>query len=150
MPSKKQRVEATLVNRVLGDPYLGNKIKMYAICAELQEAVNDAAYALHYPFWDMHPDDHHEHFGVYLKPFNGKLSEMEMRYVPDPRNRASYKPSAFILYRFHRYSNRYSTEIIPPPPPGTYGTPQEIEALHEEFLADFDSSDDCKCCDEMD
>ena len=51
MPSKKQRVEATLVNRVLGDPYLGNKIKMYAICAELQEAVNyAAAYALHYPY----------------------------------------------------------------------------------------------------
>ena len=41
-----------LVIFFLGDPYLGNKIKMYATCAELQEAVNHAAYALHYPFVD--------------------------------------------------------------------------------------------------
>ena len=135
MPSKKQRVEATLVNHVLGDPYLGKKIKMYAICAELQEAVNHAAYALHYPFVDW-PNEFDDHFGV---------SDANYPYGPyDVPDRASYKPSAFILYRFHRYST-----IIPPPPSGTYGTLEEMEAHHErdrKINAEYDSSDYCTCC----
>ena len=62
MPSKKQRIEATatplttLANRVLGDPYLGHKTRMKAICDELQDAVNDAAYVLYYPYGFDEPE----------------------------------------------------------------------------------------------
>ena len=35
--------------------YLGHKIRMKAICDELQAAINDAAFVLHYPFAFQEP-----------------------------------------------------------------------------------------------
>jgi hypothetical protein len=54
---------SALASRVLGDPYLGHKIRMMAVHAELQEAIALAAYVQYYPFeGDFWPQ---EYFGIY-------------------------------------------------------------------------------------
>ena len=104
---------SALASRVLGDPYLGHKIRMMAVHAELQEAVALAAFVEYDPFG---PDE--EYFGIYEYGFYG----------------GDYSPlnlSAYVLYRLaQKGCSDWREALLPRPPPGVYGTPEEIEARH--------------------
>lgn len=91
-------VMRSAVGQQLIIPRVVQENRKTAVHKELQEAVNDAAYALHYPFtwWDM--------------SMNPK------------------KTSAYILYQVNVFRGG---NCIPPPPPGTYGTPEEVAARLE-------------------
>ena len=112
---KRSRTTANasaLASRVLGDPYLGRKIRMMAIHAELQQAFSLAAYVHYYPFIDYPWEEADEYFGYDTEGYWEKIR----------------KPIARTLGN------------LPRPPPGTYGTPEEIKARRErerEFLHDL-------------
>ena len=79
--------------------------KMAALRAELARAVGMAVYRKHWPFDVCDPDED------FLSDEHGRVNK-----------------GALVLYRYHEFES----DCLPPPPAGTYGTPDEMEAQHTE------------------
>ncbi len=77
--------------------------KMAALRAELARAVGMASYRKHWPFDVCDPDED------FLSDEHGCVNK-----------------GALILYHYHEFDS----DCLPPPPAGTYGTPDEMEAQH--------------------
>ena len=86
-----------------------HKFNMAALCAELERTVGMASYLKYYPFDQYDPDE-----DFFTCDETGRVNK-----------------GALVLYNYLS-DHGASLNYLPPPPAGTYGTPDEMEAQHTE------------------